>query len=988
MKILRLELAGFGPYRHEQRVDFERFADDGTFLITGKTGAGKSSILDAICYALYNSIPRYDGGQQRLRSDYCGPDDPTWVQLDFSVGDREYRVRRTPAFERPKKNKPGELTTTASSAELFIRSGDDWEGVAAGDRNVGMEIAPIVGLTKEQFLQVILLAQNRFQAFLKAKNEERQEVLRSLFQSQRFEQIESALVERRKLLEGRIAVAATAIENEAHSAGRLIGVEAPPPGTDLDWLEHALENFTVEVATATAAAAVADSHFAAADSEHRSLAAIATLQQRRDRAASDLDRLTETSEATEADRRSLEAARRASATWPHVRAARSTAGHLDEASKREDALRESFADITASAVEQSAATLSAAIDETTRALGALADSVGEERELAAGERELTSATTAAERATLAVTTETERVAQLPAEIAELAARVTALRVIAGGEPAAKDTVDRLSRQRDAAKLAVKLADEKTRAETAELSASSADAAASSLHHSLMERRLAGHAAELASGLVEGEPCAVCGSTEHPAPARSGDEPVTDQDLESARDEMDERRTTLTKARAAREEAARLWTEAVARSADQSVAQLDSALATARELWADAGAARDEAAQLESKRETLAAEVTESTAALAALATARDVAVLRVAELRTAREASEKRVDKQRAGFATVAARVTSLQRTLDSATGLEQAIEATDAARGAAASARTMLDEQLTQHGFADEAEVELARLSDAGLAGLDGRIRSYEAAVATATATLAEDDIASAPEGAVDLAAAEIARNDARTARDEALNRRATVTERLREATSIAGMARERLAAVAAITAEYTTLRELANVVAGLEPNTRRMRLETYVLAAQLEEIVAAANARLRTMTSGRFVLEHDDSVAFRNARSGLGLSILDSHTGRSRPTHSLSGGETFLASLALALGLAEVVTNQSGGITLDTLFIDEGFGSLDGDTLEIAMSTLDSLRSGGRTIGLISHVETMKEQIEAKLRISVLDDGSSAIDSASQGG
>jgi exonuclease SbcC len=133
--------------------------------------------------------------------------------------------------------------------------------------------------------------------------------------------------------------------------------------------------------------------------------------------------------------------------------------------------------------------------------------------------------------------------------------------------------------------------------------------------------------------------------------------------------------------------------------------------------------------------------------------------------------------------------------------------------------------------------------------------------------------------------------------------------------------------------------------------------------------------------MTSGRYALEHDDSVQYRNTQSGLGLTILDQHTGRARATNSLSGGETFLASLALALGLAEVVTNQAGGITLDTLFVDEGFGSLDSDTLEIAMGTLDSLRAGGRTIGLISHVDAMKEQIPAKLRIIVTDRGYSEI-------
>jgi len=173
--------------------------------------------------------------------------------------------------------------------------------------------------------------------------------------------------------------------------------------------------------------------------------------------------------------------------------------------------------------------------------------------------------------------------------------------------------------------------------------------------------------------------------------------------------------------------------------------------------------------------------------------------------------------------------------------------------------------------------------------------------------------------------------------------------------------------------------------VVHGDDPNTKRMKLETYVLAAQLEEIIAAANNRLRTMTGGRYALEHDDALQYRGSQAGLGLAIRDEHTGRARATHSLSGGETFLASLALALGLAEVVSNQAGGITLDTLFVDEGFGSLDAETLETAMSTLDSLRAGGRTIGLISHVESMKEQIPAKLQIRVTPQGYSEIDRTS---
>ena len=175
--------------------------------------------------------------------------------------------------------------------------------------------------------------------------------------------------------------------------------------------------------------------------------------------------------------------------------------------------------------------------------------------------------------------------------------------------------------------------------------------------------------------------------------------------------------------------------------------------------------------------------------------------------------------------------------------------------------------------------------------------------------------------------------------------------------------------------------IERLANSVAGRAPNTLKMNLETFVLAAELEEIVAAANVRLDEMSQGRYRLQHTDSKAARGAASGLGIEVLDAYTGHARPVQSLSGGETFLASLALALGLAEVVTARAGGIRLDTLFIDEGFGSLDADTLDIAMRTLDELRQGGRVIGVISHVEAMKDQLPAQLLVETTDQGPSVI-------
>jgi exonuclease SbcC len=236
-------------------------------------------------------------------------------------------------------------------------------------------------------------------------------------------------------------------------------------------------------------------------------------------------------------------------------------------------------------------------------------------------------------------------------------------------------------------------------------------------------------------------------------------------------------------------------------------------------------------------------------------------------------------------------------------------------------------------------------------------------------------------PEQPVDVGAAEAALTAAAHEWRAAI---ATHTEAARlafqldDACEAAGIAYE---AIAQLADEAAVIERLANSVAGRAPNTLKMNLETFVLAAELEEIVAAANLRLDEKTQGRYRLQHTHSRAARGAASGLGIEVLDAYTGHARPVQSLSGGETFLASLALALGLAEVVTARAGGIRLDTLFIDEGFGSLDADSLEIAMRTLDELRQGGRVIGVISHVETMKDQLPAQLLVEATDQGPSVI-------
>ena len=975
MRILSLKVAGFGPFLDEQSVDFERFADDGIFLITGKTGAGKSSILDAICFALYASVPRYESTQQRLRSDHCTPEEPTWVELEFSTGGVDYRVRRSPSWERP-----GRATPIAQTALLEQRVGDSWEGLAARPVDVGVRLGEIIGLSKDQFLQVILLAQNRFQQFLKAGNDDRQAVLRTLFATDRFASIETAFAERRKALEAKLAGSREGLAQLTTQFAALAFADeindAPDVATE-SWLDDGLAALTATHTARTAEAEDADEAHSAADIAHRLLVTTRAQQVRRDVAAARLAQLVLDSASVDGDRVALAAARRAAEVWASVTASRAADAALEAAHAAQATALSAW---TTHDIESD--DLSVTVHDLTGQLGSLAESRADELRLPALD-------TAVEAAALTVQALDDRVSEqraaldeLPATIEATTTMLTAARVEAGGEAAARLEVERLEAAQQQAQLALTLGASVDTARAAEVEANGAHVDAAAAHHAILERRLAGHAAELAGELVDGEPCAVCGSTSHPAPAAASAEPVTQDDIDSAFARAEHLRAAAAVSRDARAALDVSLAEALARTDGRSADDIAMAVESAREALAAAVAATAHATSVEAELARLKTALDTGAAEFSELATQREAATTAHATAVTTRNDVEHRVVGQRGSFATVAERVAYLETVLAAAEKLEAAIAATASRAETQATATAQLDAALSEHSFATADDVEAARLPAGQISALETRIRDHDQGIATSTATLAEDELQNLPPDVVEVETAGSAVAEARSARDASIAARSTAAERLATAAAIAQDARGRLATSTALNSEYEQLREIANAVAGKEPNTMRMRLETYVLAAQLEEIVAAANVRLRTMTSGRFLLEHDDSLQYRNTSSGLGLSILDEHTGRSRATHSLSGGETFLASLALALGLAEVVTNQSGGITLDTLFIDEGFGSLDNDTLEIAMGTLDGLRAGGRTIGLISHVESMKEQILAKLRVSVDSKGHSTIE------
>jgi exonuclease SbcC len=997
MRLHRLEVEGFGPFRSRQTVDFDAFADDGIFLIAGRTGAGKSSILDAVCFGLYGGVPRYDGGEKRLRSDHCEPDDISEVVVEFSGSAGRFRVTRSPEYVRPAK-RGGGMTKQASAVSLEEWTDAGWVARAARAVDVATELDDILQLSREQFLQVILLAQNRFSEFLLAGSKDRQALLRRLFGTQRFEDVQSRFDERRRAAEqalgARLAsvgarldeaerlVSSVALWGDSADEGAAHSESAHPNSTGttaerLDDLQRAkaradyrAERRASERAEAEKQATEADAALATTREEQRA-------QSERDRARAALDRLDAEEPSIAAARSELSEARSAEALRSVIANAARARAASDGATEAEQQARLSWDRFGIDVGEE----LDAWAAERLKESGAWERAADLEKRESALVGELQSAE-------VAVETASARIEAIEAERADLPGQLAALTVERDDARRNADrTADLLTARETAesrlhaAREAERLQAEQTIAEQQLATATSEHATAQSALARLRQRRFDGMAGELASGLVDDEPCPVCGAHEHPAPATHAD-PVSADDIavaEASRDAAAAReRDAAAASSALRAELAAAETRADGRTVEQA----DGERAVAVETHAQAVAAAERQKELDARLQELAGQAERLERRRAeddkALASAREhLAVLtqRVAENRAL-------VAEARGSFDTVAERLADIGAKVSAARHLTEAVaERTRRARSLD-EAESERDAALAGSAFGDVGAVEQALRSTTAQEALDARITQHAGQREKERATLFDLELRTLPEEPIDLAPVEEAAATARTAWMRAVDeasRAAGTVERLEGLIASAASEHARTADDAA---EFEVLQGLADTIAGRGANSRKMTLETFVLAAELEEIVEAANRRLYDMSTGRYQLQHSDALAARGAASGLGIVVSDAFTGQTRPPQSLSGGETFLTSLALALGLAEVVTARAGGIRLDTLFIDEGFGSLDGDTLDVAMRTLDELRQGGRTVGVISHVEAMQEQIPAQLTVRAMANGPSIIE------
>lgn len=1084
MILHNLEFEAFMAYPKRQEINFDALNNAGVFLLNGPTGAGKTTILDAICYALYGETSS-DRESAKLHSTYAAHSGTKpRVLLDVTLHGKRLRIDRTPAYNKPitrgaRKGQMREESAKATLAELAPGAdpADEkaWTPISSSVAEVNRTIAERTHLTKEQFLKVVLLPQGQFAQFLKSKPKERKELLKKMFPVEHYEQLFAALTEEAKTAQQEVAQDENTQRGYLERArAEMLALQSLLDAVDSDAEEAAeageetSEHLTAENVTAeNVTAETLDAWVACGVERARETSAREKQEQQRltDEADRNTRLLAERAQ-LQADWREYEqlCERRTRLT---VRADEHKAQREELAQARAAApLHAQYAQVHAesqalAARQQEQAACASALDETGRALlaalrdeetsaevifpeettfAALPDFEPAEQEtqlealldtlraLQKKDAQLTDEEAAAAallkqanaleqdraRAEKRLSDLTAQAEQLAEELAGYSTadeeRTLAAHLVTEAQQK-HDAAQQMQQKLDAASAAVAAAQKQSkRTATAEQKAqekwqASAQQALAATEEfkNLQVLRLAQASSLLARELKDGEPCAVCGSVEHPAPARiaEGEQLVERADLDAAKEREDKAHKQARTHELAKDRATKAHQEA------------SEALAAARTQYETL------VAQGECDVEQTAAQLQQAQTRLAqaqSRVTARDGVLVKVERvraeqqkaqeaLRTIESAAVEAQTRHRDAAARCEAAAAELAPAR-AAVGFAQRVEAVEGYRVAhqrLARAVLLLGQARERHALAAaQAERLLAESSFESAELVQAAVRTPERVDALEQAVAAyELEHARLLEGfgreaivavAARAAAGEQAPDDLQGVREQveqlrAAAHRLTLREGERESVlrSLQALRGEYAAFRAQTAQRYDRAQMLANLAAAARGDTlggyeHQVDLVSYVLGAEFERILQSASLHLDRMSEGRYGMVFSDHRA-KGSRSGggLNLEITDTWTGEPREASSLSGGESFLASLSLALGLAEIVQANNGGIELDTLFIDEGFGTLDAETLDMVMGTIESLRDSGRTIGLISHVEEMKNRIPAQIVVEKGQNGSS---------
>lgn len=1033
MKPLHLTMSAFGPYAGAEEVAFDAFGDNGLFLITGDTGAGKTTLFDAIAFALYGEASGTTRTPDTLRSDFARPDCKTFVTLTFLHRGAIYTVTRNPRYERPKKNGQG---TTAENADAALTLPDG--AAVTGSREVTARVEELLGVTVGQFRQIAMIAQGEFLRLLLAENRERAAIFRRIFQTGAYLSIQDALKAREK--ETR-----THCDTNAQAIRQCLDGILLPTGENTAPLLELLENPDALYAAPEILAAllVQNKHDAAsleaAEAQVRTLEASISGQIEARAKAETVNRLFAEQDA--AARRQNELAAQAEDMREQENTLRAAEQALHgvkpacDAFIREEQAHRQLADSVRTQTEALSACTAQAEQARSVYESLRAQTPEDERRAAAIDRltvvlpqyeqletltrrqaESAAALTAC---TLAIQTLEQRRAALDAELgglqkvleesADCALRLHDCTAELEKLHAREQTLNGLLKEIDAIRRTHQAL--KTR-QTACDTAAQAYEQAAALHTRMESAFFRAQAGLLAADLQDGQPCPVCGSREHPQKAALPKDAPSEAALQTAKAALENKRQALeTAGRAAnqtetelRAATAHLRQSATTALAEQALPDKVGALQALLEREQQAVAAstkkrETDRAVLDKQLQTRVMQeerLHEQAQARAALEThlqeqnrqrlehtaADSACKSRMETLRStleypSRTEAEKQLTAWRAERDVYkTARDTAEQAERESRTRLEntRAVLESDTrrlgqAQAARDASRAAFEQACAQNGFIDMDTFRAALRAQPEIDTLRQTLEAYRDTVKQAAADIARLKEQTAGLVPRDIAKIQQAQAELEAQKAVASHQAQTVRTRLdgneRTTQALRALLREQEQAQAA----FGVASRLSRTANGELTGKQKLMFEQYVQAAYFSQILSEANKRLRLMAGGRYELLRRENALDNRSQSGLEIDVLDHYTGKVRTVKSLSGGESFKASLSLALGLSDVIQSYAGGVEMDTLFIDEGFGSLDAQSLEQAVRTLQSLTENHRLVGIISHVAELQERIDRKI-------------------
>lgn len=1011
MRPLRLMMQAFGPYVERQEIDFTALGSRQFFLVHGPTGAGKTTIFDAICYALYGVTSGAQRDAKHMRSDYAPIDLATEVVFDFAVGRDTYRVRRMPPQEVPKKRGEG-LRSHPGAAELYRIDEDGKETESLGDKYVNQKIVDIVGFEVGQFRQVVLLPQGDFRKLLLAGSDEREAILSRLFSTEVFARVTERLREKARELTETYRERNSKRENYLDAA-EVDSIEALDEHRRM--LEHTVGELTEKVMGARKVSAQAQEALA----DGRRLAERFQLQaktrERQAALAQEKSRMDATAALLERLRHAAEMQDRYTAWQRLTETGKDISGQLQTLQAALPGQQEKAAYW---AKERQELHDTAAVQERrVQELAELRRRVEQQQRLQEMQTQAKQAEQEVADATAALTQAQERRTVAEAALTEATERVQNLRTVAALTETAQQTATHMRTRRQAYDAWQKLASqsEQAHAETAAAAAAltaaqQAATEAATRYERIVFLRRQDSLASLAAGLEDDTPCPVCGSRSHPQPALAAEYvPSMEEETaalaaqQAAQDELQQRRTRLAECRVRADQLAAETERRGEEFSDVTRDKLVDAVTDAERLLHDAQTAQAELPKGE-----------------AALVQARQTAQSAI----EACTAAERSCREKETAAARAAERVRALTEELsaqagtagDAATRLQELESRIQdyRRRREACDTRAAADEEAYRHAlqrqeewqrqlqecrdrYREEKEILTLRATDIGfptlaavgeaLAQLDRRpvyekeitdyrleCRRVEGDLTALTAELAEQTMP-------DVAVLTQAQQAAETAVAERQRELAQIQEQLKQVVRWGELYRKETEAIAELDTAHAVVGRLAALASGTDTSAAaKMTFQRYVLATILDEVLVLANVRLRDMSHHRYQLKREVHATDRRSTEGLELAVIDRWTGNVRPVNTLSGGETFLASLALALGLADTAQAYAGGLRMDMMLIDEGFGTLDGEALDEAIRVLLELRTGGRLVGIISHVDELRRRIDTRLEIKKTEHGSRA--------